>query len=337
VSRYYMPSGNLITYRKGIWRQYLLHSVIEGFNRRGADLYKNDRTAREAAARFRIHRAELKTLCAQLQYLPRIEWIDLQHVIEAAGGMTREYERFDTWYTDGAYPLRSDPAVAAALDYAEKEKNVLREEYRESILTPGQEFQEILERVAEQCAIKKEDIVWYFIDDLKRIFEGALLATVQIVARKQAYIYLCDEHGVSTMLFGEDAESYIDAFETGSIPKNSARELRGVCAHKGSGAVRGIARIINSDYLDFSNTQSKMDAMNEGDILIAPTTAPDLMPALRKAAAIVTDVGGMLSHAALTARELNKPCIVGTKVASRVFKDGDMVEVDADKGVVRKV
>ena len=69
--------------------------------------------------------------------------------------------------------------------------------------------------------------------------------------------------------------------------------------------------------------------------MVSQITAPELMPAIKKAIAIVTDIGGMLSHAAIISRELNIPCIIGTKIASEVLKDGDMVEVDADKGVVR--
>jgi len=55
------------------------------------------------------------------------------------------------------------------------------------------------------------------------------------------------------------------------------------------------------------------------------------------AKAIVTDEGGLSCHAAIVARELGVPCIVGTKIATKVFKDGDLVEVDADKGIVRKI
>ena len=66
-------------------------------------------------------------------------------------------------------------------------------------------------------------------------------------------------------------------------------------------------------------------------------TTPDFVPLMQKSAAIVTDIGGLLSHAAIVSREFNIPCIVGTQYATKVFKDGDMVEVDADKGVVRKI
>ena len=54
-----------------------------------------------------------------------------------------------------------------------------------------------------------------------------------------------------------------------------------------------------------------------------------------KATAVITDIGGLLSHASISARELGIPCIVGTKVATRVFKDGDLVEVDAERGIVK--
>ena len=64
-------------------------------------------------------------------------------------------------------------------------------------------------------------------------------------------------------------------------------------------------------------------------------TRPAFLPLMRMAVAIVTDEGGLTCHAAIIARELHIPCIVGTKVATQVLKDGDMVEVDAEKGSVR--
>jgi len=57
---------------------------------------------------------------------------------------------------------------------------------------------------------------------------------------------------------------------------------------------------------------------------------------MKRAIAIVTDEGGLLSHAAIVSREIGKPCIVGTKIATKVLKDGDLVEIDADKGIIRK-
>lgn len=66
-------------------------------------------------------------------------------------------------------------------------------------------------------------------------------------------------------------------------------------------------------------------------------TNPGIVPAMKQAAAIVTDLGGITSHAAIIARELKKPCLIGTKIATRIFKDGDLAEVDANKGFIKKL
>ena len=75
--------------------------------------------------------------------------------------------------------------------------------------------------------------------------------------------------------------------------------------------------------------------VKRGDIMVSITTHPDFVPAMRLCRAIVTDEGGILCHAAIISREIKKPCIIGTKIATKVFKDGDLVEVDANKGIVR--
>ncbi len=62
-----------------------------------------------------------------------------------------------------------------------------------------------------------------------------------------------------------------------------------------------------------------------------------MVPAMKLAAAIVTDAGGVSCHAAIVSRELNIPCVIGTKHATKWLKDGDLVEVDAANGVVRKI
>lgn len=94
------------------------------------------------------------------------------------------------------------------------------------------------------------------------------------------------------------------------------------------GTVRGRVRIVHD---------SASVSFEAGEILVCQMTTPDFVPLMKRAAAIVTDYGGLLSHAAIVARELGKPCIVGTKNATQALKDGDMVEVDADAGVVRIV
>lgn len=95
------------------------------------------------------------------------------------------------------------------------------------------------------------------------------------------------------------------------------------------GFAKGTVRIVN--------TSEDIAKMHPGDILVSVATNPLLMPAIRKAAAIVTDQGGLTCHAAIVSREFGIPCVVGTKVATRLFKDGDFLEVDAHSGLVKKV
>jgi len=80
-----------------------------------------------------------------------------------------------------------------------------------------------------------------------------------------------------------------------------------------------------------------INKMKKGDILVTTRSNPNLLPALRLASAIVADIGGVTSHAAIIARELKIPAVVGVKFASMILKDGDLVEVDANKGIVRKL
>lgn len=80
--------------------------------------------------------------------------------------------------------------------------------------------------------------------------------------------------------------------------------------------------------------RDQVHTIEKGDVIVSPMTTPDFLPAMEKAAAFVTDEGGITCHAAIVAREMQKPCIIGTKIATKVLKDGDLVEVDADKGIV---
>ena len=79
---------------------------------------------------------------------------------------------------------------------------------------------------------------------------------------------------------------------------------------------------------------SQIDKVKEGDILVAEMTTPDFVPAMKRAAAIVTDRGGRTAHAAIVSRELGIPCVVGTGNAMAILKDGQVITVDGSKGKV---
>lgn len=79
---------------------------------------------------------------------------------------------------------------------------------------------------------------------------------------------------------------------------------------------------------------SEINLVEEGDVLVTAMTNPDMVPAMRKCAGVVTDEGGRTCHAAIVSRELQIPCIVGAKTATKTLKTGDTVTVDAVRGIV---
>lgn len=106
-----------------------------------------------------------------------------------------------------------------------------------------------------------------------------------------------------------------------------AREVGGMIAYRG--IARGRVHIVRR--------REQIPEVQDGEVVVAPMAMPYYLPALKKSVAFVTDEGGITSHAAILARELHKPCIIGTKIATTLFQDGDMVEVNGDTGVVFKI
>src|SRR3989344_4904726 len=123
----------------------------------------------------------------------------------------------------------------------------------------------------------------------------------------------------------EFSEKYPQYEFVSAMRDKSILEFKGFSAFKGK--VKGRVRILIR--------KKDMNSLKDGEILVSPMTTPDFLPAMKRASAIVTDEGGIVCHAAIVARELKKPCVIGTKIATQVLRDGDFVEVDADNGVVR--
>lgn len=133
------------------------------------------------------------------------------------------------------------------------------------------------------------------------------------------------DNGKVITLYGKEAHDFEEqCVEKEKIEVEDVKEIKGVVAQPGK--VTGTVKIINRP--------EEMEKMNQGNVLVSLATTPSVVPAMKKAAAIVTDEGGLTCHAAIVSRELGITCVIGTKIASKVLKDGDKVEVDAFKGLV---
>ena len=131
------------------------------------------------------------------------------------------------------------------------------------------------------------------------------------------------------MLFsqGKIAFSHKAPFLVGRNKSPLTKALTGQVASPGK--AQGKVRVIRG-VLEFGK-------MKDGAILVTSMTTPDFVPIMQRSKAIITDEGGITCHAAIVSRELKIPCIIGTRIATQVLRDGDKVEVDANKGIVRKL
>ena len=175
--------------------------------------------------------------------------------------------------------------------------------------------------------------VGYDIDELKYAIPveiGQILAEKKpsrfvLNLRKKGSVYLIARSGY-VLLTGSDVDKD-RKIVLGERKKDSIDDFRGLSASMGRAV--GTVRVVKS--------ATEVNKVRSGDILVAVMTRPDYVVAMRKAAAIVTNEGGITSHAAIVSRELGIPCIIGTKIATEVLKDGDLVEVNANHGWVRKL
>ena len=111
-----------------------------------------------------------------------------------------------------------------------------------------------------------------------------------------------------------------------SLDKSNENALQGVIGSPGT--AEGRVRIIHPDDV----LSSEFD---DGDILVCLMTSPDYVPLMKRAGAILTQEGGILSHAAIVSREMEVPCIVGVSDLLDKLKEGNIIEIDANKGVVK--
>ena len=168
-----------------------------------------------------------------------------------------------------------------------------------------------------------DDQKFFVYDELLSLFgKKSVVSGLEANRRRQACLYYQkgDQYDIVS---GPEAEQLkkklFDAKQ-----QELVNDFRGLPASRGR--VRGKVKILHS--------VNEINKIEQGDILVAVMTRPDYVPAIKKAAAIITDEGGVTCHAAIISRELGIPCVIGTKIATKILKDGDEVEVNANHGVV---
>lgn len=182
-----------------------------------------------------------------------------------------------------------------------------------------------LEALGKLTGLTYDELVYLSGPEVSALNEDtdSALLKASIAERKEGYGCIVDDSGIH-LVTGDVLTSLLAQML--SAPADQVTEFKGSVASKGP-VISGIARVVLSPD-DFNKLQ-------DGDILVVPETTPDYVPLMKRASAVITDVGGITSHAAIISRELKKPCVIGTKIGTQVLHDGDLVEVDAERGIVR--
>ncbi|MFH1308253.1 MAG: PEP-utilizing enzyme [archaeon] len=183
------------------------------------------------------------------------------------------------------------------------------------------EFQ-ILDEISKRSKVHASLLDWCLPEEIISILQKGELNENEINQRKEHFLYFNNNGKISTWsgIHASKEHEKILGDHIGDV-----KDLQGISASPGK--VVGEAFVA----ITLANTHK----IKPGQILITGMTTPDFLPAMKKASALVTDEGGITCHAAIVSRELGVPCIVGTKSATRTIKTGDLVEVDANHGVIR--
>jgi len=211
------------------------------------------------------------------------------------------------------------------LDLNDKEKKVVRQ-YRawlflrtfvkDNINKASYKLLPILNAMGESFGIESKLMPYLSLDEIHALAQ---------LSRQEVKKLITERRG------GFSAGIVDNKFAFQGFDKKVSSERKGDEQHvKGSiafrGKISGVAKVLLSP-------QEQHD-LKKGEILVTPMTTPDLLPAMERAAAFVTDEGGITCHAAIVAREMKKPCIIGTRTATKQIHSGDTIEVDAENGVV---
>ncbi|MFH1257007.1 MAG: PEP-utilizing enzyme [Candidatus Diapherotrites archaeon] len=185
----------------------------------------------------------------------------------------------------------------------------------------------LLGEIGKRAGFSLWEMKYTLPNDLPLVLEGRF-EKKEIAARQKNCIIIWKEFSDNYELFtGEEA---IAKEKTIFVEKEKTIEIVEI---DGMSASQG--RVKGEAFVSMSAEEAK--GMKAGQILVTSMTSPDFVIAIKKAAAIVTNEGGITSHAAIIAREFGVPCVVGTKIATKALKTGDYIEVDGIHGKVRKL
>jgi len=184
----------------------------------------------------------------------------------------------------------------------------------------------VLRDIAQKFNLDYHTIAMHSVDEVRELLKNNKKLKKKEIQRRDNGVFVIYEYSNKyTCYYHPFSKKMLEI----AIRYDKRKEISGKVANKSKERfVKGVIKII---------TDPAKEKLNKDEILVTSMTRVEFVPIIIKAKAIITDEGGIASHAAIVSREIGIPCIIGTKVATKVLKNGDYVEIDTEKGVVRKI
>ena len=327
--RGYMDVGALVAADEQSWTAYIPSRVIPRTHADGLRLHLAPHGYSAYVAQFESLFDRIDSLYRQLRQSTCITRDECSLFMGLLKSYRELYRTTEHFYTDGIHDQSQRGTSDAALLKSFGQMKLKGRELLERLyMSSDAYFPAILETLAVQFNISATRVLAYSLPEVIALFDDERPSEQILEERSERYIIRWHAGEILTYT-GRVAK---DILAAQPIAVSDPKQVLGQTAVPGR--VRATARVVRLAIGADTNLRASLDDMPGGHVLVVDTTGPSLIVACTKASAIVTNQGGMFSHAAIVAKELGIPCIVGTLTATEAIQDGDYIEVNANEGRV---
>ena len=334
VLSHYRKRDFLSIYVNDTLGTYIYNDAAESAGKRGKEIFADARNFDVFERGFRKNIEECRAYIKKVKDLTTAsigDFYDLRAMVDKTYYF---FEKTEFFFTDFSYEGEMSETVKKNLftlgDDLKMESRPLFVEMLTSSLY------QLVDLVAKEHALEADDVRFYSFDEVIHLIETRKSVDPMTIAERKKSFVLYSEDERIIPLEGREKAEVIARFAKPDAANET--EFKGTIANKGRvvAKARVILPELDQQYEDFVKKVQRME-FEKGEILVTETTSPDFVPLMKKAGGIIANQGGLNSHAAIMSRELKVPCLVGTYRATDILKTGDVIELDANTGIVRIV